>query len=104
VETELKFSARTGTPALTLPADVDVRFRAISSADPDTWSSAMLSSAAARAVGAGQLTVAAELYGPTGDLDLLWRVDQNAAGSVQIFATSPVDCQLEATIASVTGV
>jgi hypothetical protein len=52
-------------------------YRVNNAADTTIWSAGQFNTAAMELVDDAEFTIAAELYGPGGDIDLLWRVQRD---------------------------
>lgn len=104
-EVELRHRALSGSPAVVLKGDVDLRARLISAADPDKWGSFTVSTAAARAsapTADSSFTVAPELQGPNGSPDFTIRVVRQADDTLALFVTAGENARWESTIAATT--
>ena len=94
VSTEVEIGRARGDAAF-------VEYKVAEIADATRWSAGSFNTAATALLDDAEFTVAAELFGTGGDLDLAWRV-QRVGDFLVIFATAPVDSQIKGRIRAVT--
>ena len=78
-----------------------IEYKVTSTADATFWSAGSFNTAATALVDDAEFTIASELFGTGGDLDLAWRVSR-VGNQLVIYATSPVDAQIKGRIRKVT--